>query len=327
MPLNFQKKEPLPVTRTILVVLVVASIALCTVYAREGSGGFLHTMQNTVHALVAPLGFLGEGARSGVDAAGQTLSDATASEETLSELRARNAELTELVTQGEEYRLEAERLQGLLGLKDAYRIEGVSGRVIGKSTDAWNQTLTVDVGSADGVETGLTVMGPSGVIGQVVAVNPGSCTVRLLTDPQSGAAAIVQASRAEGVVRGSLSGVLHLENIEADVELSVGDVVLTSGLGGSYVRGLLIGTIVRVEGNESDGVRTVVVAPNEQTATLEEVMVVFSAQGVTSTSTPPASASDGGQPASSSASSASSASSSGADAASSASARSEEGEG
>ena len=80
-------------------------------------------------------------------------------------------------------------------------------------------------------------------------------------------------------LRGSLSGVLYLENIGADVPLSIGDVVLTSGLGGSYVSGLLIGTIVRIEGNEADGVRTVVVAPNEQTSSLEEVMVVFSAEG------------------------------------------------
>ena len=180
--------------------------------------------------------------------------------------RAGTHQLRRAVAQGEEYRLEAQRLQALLNLKDAYDLEGVGARVIGRSTDAWNQTITIDAGADEGVETGMTVMGPSGVAGQVVAVSPGSSTVRLLSDPASGAAALIQSSRAEGIVRGSLDGLLYLENIGADVTVSVGDVVLTSGLGGSYVRGLLIGTVARVDGAAGDATRRIVVSPDEQQA-------------------------------------------------------------
>ena len=67
-----------------------------------------------------------------------------------------------------------------------------------------------------------------------------TATVRLLTDPGSGAGAIIQSSRAEGVVRGSLDGLLYLEAVDADVVVNVDDLVVTSGLGGSYTRGLLI---------------------------------------------------------------------------------------
>ncbi len=70
--------------------------------------------------------------------------------------------------------------------------------------------------------------------------------------------------------------------MDADIEVKQGDVVLTSGLGGSYTKGLLIGTVVRVEGNAKDGTRTIIVAPNEQAAVLEEVIVVFSASESTS---------------------------------------------
>lgn len=277
MALNFQDMHDPRITRAALVVLIVASLALVTVYAREGDGDPLHQAQSAVHGALAPMGLLGASAGAAVEDAGQAISDATASGETLSALRERNAELTELLTQSEEYRLEAERLRGLLELKDAYEIEGASGRVIGRSTDAWNQTITVDVGAADGVEAGQTVVGPSGVVGQVIAVQGGSATVRLLTDPKSGAAALVQSSRAEGIVRGSLSGQLTLQNIDASVDLKVGDVVLTSGLGGSYVKGLLIGTIVRIEGQPGDGSRTIYVSPNETPQVLEEVIVVFDA--------------------------------------------------
>lgn len=66
-----------------------------------------------------------------------------------------------------------------MNLKETYKIDGVTGRVIGRNSDSWNQTITIDVGSDQGVEMGLTVMGPSGVIGQVISVSPGSSDVRL----------------------------------------------------------------------------------------------------------------------------------------------------
>ena len=147
-----------------------------------------------------------------------------------------------------------------------------------RNTDAWNQTVTIDVGTSSGVSTGLTVMGPNGVIGQVVSAQASSSTVRLLSDLRSGAAALIQSSRAEGVVnRGSLDGLLYLENIDSDVQVSVGDVVLTSGLGGSYTRGLLIGTVVKIEGAQNDASRRIVVSPNDAATSLEEVLVVTSA--------------------------------------------------
>lgn len=248
-----------------------------TVYSAEGQGGLLHAVQTNVHAIIAPFQLIGTSGGALAESASTMVGDATADAGTLSELRRQNEELTELLTQTEEYRLEIERLQGLLNLKETYSIEGVSGRVIGHSTDAWNQTITIDIGSSSGVEAGLTVLGPSGVVGQVVATSPGFSTVRLLSDPNSGVAAMIQSTRAEGIVRGSLNGLLYLENVDEDVIVEVGDVVLTSGLGGSFTRGLLIGQVVRVTGKASDDTRTIIVASNEQVASLEEVMVVFSA--------------------------------------------------
>lgn len=260
----------------LLVALLVVSVVLVTVYSREGADGPLHSAQNAVAGAIAPLKLAGAGVSSGVEAAGQAAADATADESTLSALRESNAELRELVAQTEEYRQEAQRLQGLLDMKDRYDIEGAAARVVGKSATAWNQTITIDAGSAEGVEAGMTVMGSTGVVGQVASVSEHSSEVRLLTDSQSGAAAMVQSSRAEGIVRGSLEGLLYLEDLDEDAEVAVGDVVITSGLGGSYVSGLMIGTVVRVEAGQGGTPSTVVVSPNDAASALEEVMVVFS---------------------------------------------------
>lgn len=276
MDLSTKGKEKKTLSRVLSIVLAVACVIFMTLYAREGTSGPLHAVQMGIHSFFSPITSGGVAVDNAAENAGAALNEQTANDETLADLRSKVEELTQLLTQSEEYRLEAERLQGLLDLKETYDVDTVTGRVIGRSTDAWNQTITLDVGSDDGVETGLTVMGTTGVIGQVISVAPGSCTVRLLTDPQSGAAAIVQQSRAEGVVRGSLEGLLYLENISANVPLEVGDVVLTSGLGGSYVKSLLIGTIVRIEGSTGDGLRTIVVSPNSQNSGLEEAAVVLS---------------------------------------------------
>ena len=264
------------VGRVLFVVLLAASVVLVTLYAREGADGPLHAVQNAVQDAVAPLRFVGAQAGSGVDALEDAAADATADEGTLSALRESNAELRALVAQTEEYRQEAQRLQGLLDMKDRYDIDGPSARVIGRSATAWNQTITIDAGRADGVEAGMTVMGSTGVVGQIASVSEHSSEVRLLTDPQSGAAALVQSSRAEGIVRGSLEGLLYLQDLDEDAEVAVGDSVVTSGLGGSYVSGLMIGTVVRVDAGSGGSPSTVVVSPNDDAQSLEEVVVVRS---------------------------------------------------
>ena len=257
---------------------------MVVVYQREGATGPIHSVQAAIAGIVAPLQGPGEAVSSAVDDLGQAQSDGSADAETLSALKEQNAQLRNLLAQAEEYRLKAQDLENLLNLKDVYDIDGMGAHVIGRSTDSWNQTITLDIGETSGVKPGLTVMGAYGVIGQVASVSDKSCIVRLLTDPQSGVAALIQSNRAEGIVRGSLDGLLYLENVAADVSVEPGDVVLTSGLGGSYQRGLLIGSVVKVEGRAGDATRTIVVSPNDITHGYEDVIVVFEASGDTGNS-------------------------------------------
>lgn len=277
MALEAQNNISSLLRRVLLVVLIVVSVVLMSVYSREDETGALHNVQSAVEGVIAPLQMLGSPLVNANYSAQVEKNNAAASDETLEALRVQNAELSALVSDTEEYRKEAERLRALLDMKSMYGVDGVTGRVIGRTTDSWNQTMTLDVGSEQKVSIGMTVIGATGVAGQVIAVEGSSCVVRLLTDPQSGVAALVQSSRAQGIVRGSLSGVLYLENVGADVTLNLGDVVLTSGLGSSFTKGLFIGTITRIEGTLGDASRRIVVAPNETASPLEEYTVVFSA--------------------------------------------------
>ena len=262
--------------RVLLIGLIVASVVMMTVYGREGETGPLHTLQSAVSGAVSPLRIVGGSIESATSTVGDTVDNITADQSTLSGLREYNEQLVQQYSQMEEYKQEAQRLQKLLDLKDTYQIEGTGARVIGRSSEAWSQTVIINKGSDDGVSTGQTVMGTSGVVGQIVSTSSHTATVRLLTDPQSGAAAMVQSSRAEGILRGSLVGLLYLEDLDADAEVNVGDVVVTSGLGGSYARGLIIGTVVKVDAQQGDTSRRAVVSPNDAISTLEDVLVISS---------------------------------------------------
>lgn len=262
--------------RVLLIGLIVASVVMMTVYGREGETGPLHTLQSAVSGAVSPLRIVGGSIESATSTVGDTVDNITADQSTLSGLREYNEQLVQQYSQMEEYKQEAQRLQKLLDLKDTYQIEGTGARVIGRSSEAWSQTVIINKGSDDGVSTGQTVMGTSGVVGQITSTSSHTATVRLLTDPQSGAAAMVQSSRAEGILRGSLVGLLYLEDLDADAEVNVGDVIVTSGLGGSYARGLIIGTVVKVDAQQGDTSRRAVVSPNDAISTLEDVLVVSS---------------------------------------------------
>jgi rod shape-determining protein MreC len=259
----------------IVAIIIVLSFASMFVWTFEGESGFLHNLQAKCSSAIS----LNSGLGTNVQVNSNS-SDDNASQETLSALKEQNESLTAQVAKGEEYRQEAQRLQELLNLKDKYNITGISAHVIGKSSESWDQSFTVDIGSNGGSFVGATVCASYGVVGQVTSVTETTSKVRLLTDSQSGVSAMVQSSRATCIVKGSLDGLITAENISQNVEVKEGDIIITSGLGGSFVKGIIIGTVTRVSGNASDGTLKAVLKQSDTTS-FEEVIIVSDAAGET----------------------------------------------
>lgn len=122
------------------------------------------------------------------------------------------------------------------------------------------------------------MLGTNGVIGQVDSTNLYSSKVRLLTDPNSGVAVKNQTTGEDCILKGSLDGILYLEGIETSDQVSIGDAVITSGLGGSYVEGLIVGSVSQIISSESGVNRKVVVNPIERNSTITEVFVIQEAK-------------------------------------------------
>ena len=113
------------------------------------------------------------------------------------------------------------------------------------------------------------------MVGQVVSCSTYTSEVRLLNDAQSGVAVMLQNSRAEGILSGSVEGVLYLQGVDESTEVKEGEAVITTGLGGGYFRGLVVGVVSKVEQRQGDATRTIVISPNSSFSNISEVLVVL----------------------------------------------------
>ncbi|WP_293826171.1 rod shape-determining protein MreC [uncultured Parolsenella sp.] len=262
-----------------LIVLSVISLALFVLGVREGDSGLLHGVRGVFQTVATPARVVGSVVASPVSGISNVVGNLTADSQTLSDLKAENDDLKAQVARLTEYEDEANTLTDLLQLRNQYNLDSTAARVIARSTDSWSSTITIDKGTTSGIQTGMPVMTSTGVVGQVSECGPTTATVRLITDESSGVSAKVQSSGAQGQLQGSADGTLHLNLIRTDQQVSTGDSVVTSGLGGVYPKGLPVGTVSNVTKSSGSLYYDITVEPLASVGSLEEVLVVTSLSG------------------------------------------------
>jgi len=166
------------------------------------------------------------------------------------------------------------RLQALLDLREGMPGQSVAARITGVDASGLFRTATLNKGENDGVVKGMAVVAPPGVVGKVVSTSPNAARVLLLEDPSSGVDALVQRSRARGIVEGSSTGGCQLKYVKHREDVRVGDLVVTSGLDGIFPKGLVVGRIVRLAREEGGLFQTAEIEPAIDFNKLEEVLVV-----------------------------------------------------
>lgn len=197
------------------------------------------------------------------------------------ELESEVARLRQTAIANEELRQENERLRALLHLRDdpgGLYANGIVAAVIARSPDRWYDQLVINAGSADGVARGMAVVTPEGLVGRVSQTTAHEAVVLLLTNPDSGVGSMVQraTSRAQGVVLGAAASrsTLVMQFFSRDADVVVGDIIITSGLGGTFPRGIAIGYATQVESAQEGLVRSAQVQPAADLDRLEWVMVI-----------------------------------------------------
>jgi len=258
----------------VLAGLLVASLIITTVWYREGTGGPLHTLRTGLTAASQPFAVAGTWLATPFRGVGNWLSGVSVDQSDYRALKAQNLDLKQRLADLEEAKLENERIRQLVDFAEAQDLPTIGAHIIGRPTDSRQLSILIDRGTNSGLKVGDAVVAAGGLVGQVVEVTPWNARVRLITDPESGVAALVQRTRANGIVKGDLSGGLELDFVDKKTPPVVGDVVLTSGLGGVYPKGIVIGEVTAVASLSSDLYPVVSIASRVDIARIEEVLVL-----------------------------------------------------
>jgi len=179
------------------------------------------------------------------------------------------------IIQQSELELENQRLRELLGFKRSLPAPAIAAEIIGKDPSAWFKTVIIDKGSSDGLRRGLPAVSSLGVVGQIVDVSGRQSRLMLIIDRNSGADALVQRTRARGVVKGTSRDECYLDYVLHADDVRVGDLVVSSGFDGVYPKGLLIGTVTAVDFKGGDFFKDVQITPAVDFDKLEEVLIIL----------------------------------------------------
>lgn len=171
--------------------------------------------------------------------------------------------------------LENARLKEILDFRQRSSYRLVAARVIGHSPDSWSSLVIIDKGRYHGIEKGMAVVNYLGLLGKVIEAAQFTSKVMLVNDSNLAISGMVQRSRQEGLVSGTLGTYLIMKYLPEEPDIQVRDLVVSSGLNQSYPKGLLIGTVVDI-GVEFSGLsRYAIIKPAANLSNIEEVLVVI----------------------------------------------------
>lgn len=192
------------------------------------------------------------------------------------QLRQRDVNVNEIMA-------ENTRLTNILNYKNAVKqFDTAVAKIISYDSSNLTNSITINLGAKDGMQKNMPVITPQGLVGTIVAVYEHSAKVQLILDPRSAVGAIIQRpeSRVIGIMQGSVGvqTLAKMVNIPRDADVVVGDNVLTSGYGGLYPKGIVIGEVVEVT-NEAGGLlKYATVKTAVDFYRIEEVLVIVNSR-------------------------------------------------
>ncbi|HML31247.1 MULTISPECIES: rod shape-determining protein MreC [Sporomusa] len=268
---------------------VILLVAVLTVFLLAGTvakGKYQFAfMEQTVITLLTPieyvLGKLGFAIRHTSSFTGQIMTvyrDNQALKAENEGLRQKDVNTTEILA-------ENARLRGMLDYKKTVpQFDFVTAQVIARDPGTWTSIIIINRGAADGIAKDMAVVTAQGLVGNVVTVYNNAAKVQLILDPRSAVGCLVQRpeSRVAGIVEGSTfnSHAPRMINIARDADVIKGDKIITSGFGGIYPKGLLVGEVMDIVNDEGGLLKYAVLKPAVDFDRLEEVLIIVQSREV-----------------------------------------------
>lgn len=270
--------------RILIITLVIICILLVTVYSRESKDGLFHRLQRFSMDVISPLQKGISKLLSPVKSGIEFVMDLGKAREERDELRQRVKDLEEKLYDLEEIRRENEELKRMIRVKEDnpdYDLLVVD--VIGANPDLWEQTIQIGAGYSDGVREYMAVLSEDGsLVGRVILCTSEASIVQLITDEKSSVGAMLQENAEMGFVKGEGRGQVRLELLNQNAEVKTGQMVITSGMGGTCPPGIPIGTVKEIGERKPDLSVGILIEPKARLTRLEKVMVILSPPPATS---------------------------------------------
>lgn len=191
-------------------------------------------------------------------------------------LRVEVESLRSKVSNLEEVKRENLRFKELLYLKEKVHQKAVAARVIARDPSHWSQFIVINKGLRDGIRKNTVLVHPDGLVGRVISTGRHSARAILLVDGESRASAMSEKARATGLIEGTGSLMLKMTYLDRTSEIEVGDIIISSGLGGIYPKGIPVGKVQLVGGEKDRPSLYALVKPFVSFSKLEEVLCVSS---------------------------------------------------
>ncbi|MBQ7453505.1 MAG: rod shape-determining protein MreC [Selenomonadaceae bacterium] len=279
---NKVHKEKTTGKKIIALIVVFISVFCCVFFAARGKFATPGT-DNTAMTIMSPF-------QRAFAWVGSQLAFVKGTVAEISHLHEQNKQLREEVEilraqnlTATEYASENQRLRNLLGYKQsAVQFDLVAASVIGRESASWSSVIVINRGTLDGVANNMPVVTELGLVGHVMEADFNSAKVQLLIDPRSSVGTLIQRpeSRVAGIVEGDIKnpGRPRMVNIPKDADVQINDMIITSGFGGVYPKGLVVGKCIAVHNEEGGLLKFCEVETAVNFQKLEDVAVIVASR-------------------------------------------------
>lgn len=264
--------------KAVILAVAVITVFLLAVSASRGKYNF-YWSERIVTVVLAPVEYVMSKIGYAVRQAGTSAGELFSVYQQNQTLKKDNDELRRAITDNTEIVAENVRLKALLDYrKAAPQFDTVVASVIARDPAAWTNIIVINRGTADGIAKDMAVITPRGLVGSVVQAYSGTAKVQLILDPRSAVGGLVQRpeSRVAAIVEGNAAKpqAPKMVNIARDADIIKGDKIITSGFGGIYPKGLLLGEVTDVVNEEGGLLKYAILKPAADFDRLEEVAVI-----------------------------------------------------
>jgi len=168
-----------------------------------------------------------------------------------------------------------QRLENILDFTHETSYDLIPARVIGRDAQPFSGSIVVDKGTTSGVSVDMPVISTDGIVGIVISVSTRSSRIILLNDKNCRIDVIVQDDRVRGILEGAADGSLKLSYVDRQAEVMEGDIIVTSGMGEIFPKGLLVGEVAEVTVPPYGLFQEIVIEPRAKLGALEEVLIII----------------------------------------------------